>query len=1709
MKRRLSLLVLAVVASSGLTLGTSLTASGTVTSTVDGIDPNSGSTAGGTQVAIFGSGFSGATRVNFGGTPIFKFFTADDHRIFVQSPPGAAGTIDVTVSAGGITSATSVGDRFTYKVMPPTVDAVDPRRGTAAGGTGVAILGQGLSGATEVHFGTVRIPCAPGPSGPSPAKANALKLERAMSDAAVQQRAGSNPTGPAAGPGGGPGSCLTFGDGSLFVNSPPGTAGSIVDVTVTTGAGISSPGAGTKFSYVAPTAPIVNAVGPDHGTANGGTNVTIFGSGLAGATKVNFGPSVVNACPVFSPATPTRSRVMRLSPVKTVRQPLVSPASAGGGGPGGPCFATNGSDSLILIVSPAGPIGLVDVTVTTPVATSATGAADKFTFDQPGPPQVDAVDPNHGTKFGTATVLLHGSGFTGATAVLFGLTSIPPCGQPPGPQVCFGVGGDQNIFLTTPAGPAHSTVDVRVTVGTGGGAVTSAIGPGDKFTWDAPTAPVINAIDPDHGPTGGGTNVTLFGSGFADPTVSMTVGGTAVPQCPPPGQGSACFSAGSDSNIFLTTPSNAATGPVTVIVNTAAGSGSTTFTYTAPSVPVVTGVSPGGGPNSGGTTVWISGSGLSGATHVAFDGSLANFFVPFGSDTLIQATSPPCPGCATVHVRVFTPGGPSVVNPNDQYAYTPSAPVKPTVTAVNPNGGPTGGGQTVYITGSGFASDPGTSSMTVEFGPGNLTGFNIVSDTLIQATTQMGAAGTVDVVVTNSAGPSATSPDDNYQYGGGPPPPPVVSGVTPNQGTRYGGTGVTIYGFGFGAATSLAFGGTSIPVCSPSSVGPCFFVMGDTQIFTFSPPGNPGTVDIVVTSQVGPSPMTKADKFTFVTPGPPTVNALDPKQGPTSGGTNLSIFGNNFSGATGVSIGGTPLPACSPSTFVPCFFIQGDNQITATTPGGPAGPADVIVTTPSGASATTNDDKFTYVVPAPPTVTKVSPNTGGTSGGTTVYITGTNLQGAGPVNFGPNSTFSFFPMTPNVLLGMSPPGSVGTIDVTVTTPGGTSPITPADRYTYTQSPAPTITAVSPSSGPSEGGTIVFITGTDLAPVNSLNFGTANTFNFFPLSGTLIQAVSPPGPAGPAIDVSVTTPAGSSPLAAADHFTYTAGGAPTVTAVSPNTGPAGTGVFISGRNLSMPSDVKFGATSTGFWFSPAPNVLTTASPLGGSGMVDVTVSTIIGTSAASASDQYTYTATPAPVVATVSPSSGPSGTPVFISGDNLNLLRPTDVVQFGGTTSPFFSPVSQGVIRANSPPAAASATPVDITVTTSGGTSATSAADLYTFTVAPAPTVTWVSPNTGPAATLVTITGTALGGATAVKFGSVTAPNPFIRSDTLIRVMSPPGSGTVDVTVTTATGTSPTSAADKYSYLLTANAWEDHGGLLTSGPAASTWGSGRLDAFVRGGDGQIWHRFLNAGTFTWEPLSGLQATSDAATVSTGIGKIDVFVRGSDSALWQKTFTSGGWGSWTRLGGLLADSPAVVSLGSGKLDVFVRGTDSKLWYDSFNGTTWTWSGAGGVLAAAPAAVSASAGTADAFLMGADSQLWRYATPSGTWTPLGGHLAVKPAATSGTSGVLDVFVEGTDLHLWHWSNPGGTGSWELIGGLLGAAPAATSWGGGRLDVMVRGTDARLYHAWSSGGSWSWEGLGGQLTGSPAVVTWGVGRLDVFVRGTDNHLWHLSSGS
>ncbi len=250
---------------------------------VSGLEPREGVEAGATRVVISGANLAGAKEVRFGSVPAKSFKVESAGSISAESPAGK-GTVAVTVTTAGGTSATGPADEFSYLPLP-SVSGLEPREGVEAGATRVVISGANLAGAKEVRFGSV------------PAKS--FKVESA---------------------------------GSISAESPAGKG--TVAVTVTTAGGTSATGPADEFSYLP--LPSVSGLEPREGVEAGATRVVISGANLAGAKEVRFG------------SVPAKS------------------------------FKVESAGS-ISAESPAGK-GTVAVTVTTAGGTSATGPADEFSY---------------------------------------------------------------------------------------------------------------------------------------------------------------------------------------------------------------------------------------------------------------------------------------------------------------------------------------------------------------------------------------------------------------------------------------------------------------------------------------------------------------------------------------------------------------------------------------------------------------------------------------------------------------------------------------------------------------------------------------------------------------------------------------------------------------------------------------------------------------------------------------------------------------------------------------------------------------------------------------------------------------------------------------------------------------------------------------------------------------------------------------------------------------------------------------------------------------------------------------------------------------------------------------------------------------------------------------------------------------------------------
>jgi hypothetical protein len=171
---------------------------------------------------------------------------------------------------------------------------------------------------------------------------------------------------------------------------------------------------------------------------------------------------------------------------------------------------------------------------------------------------------------------------------------------------------------------------------------------------------------------------------------------------------------------------------------------------------------------------------------------------------------------------------------------------------------------------------------------------------------------------------------------------PSITTVTPGFGPPAGGTSVTISGSHFQAGAAVSFG----------SIAATNVVVVSSQQITAATPaaGVSGPVDVTVANPDGAAG-TASSAYTYTTA--PVVTSVAPNSGAITGGTSVTLTGGNFTGATAVTFGATPAPE---------FTVVSDAQITVVSPAHGVSWVDVTVTAPSGTSAPTPSDRFTYTL---------------------------------------------------------------------------------------------------------------------------------------------------------------------------------------------------------------------------------------------------------------------------------------------------------------------------------------------------------------------------------------------------------------------------------------------------------------------------------------------------------------------------------------------------------------------------------------------------------------------------------------------------------------------------------------------------------------------------------------------------------------------------
>ena len=640
--------------------------------------------------------------------------------------------------------------------------------------------------------------------------------------------------------------------------------------------------------------------------------------------------------------------------------------------------------------------------------------------------------------------------------------------------------------------------------------------------------------------------------------------------------------------------------------------------------------------------------------------------------------------------------------------------INPTTTLIN-----------TTVSADGRSSSADATFETIDWGDGTTGSSSNLNHTFQHAYTKSGSYLVVLTVQNNAGLTDSDSAVVTVNL-----PQPTISGFSPSSGGP--GTSVTITGSDFYEITAVTFGGAPATVFSASSGG-------NTLQVTVPAGATSGKIQVTNSQN---AIATSTNDFLV----PPQVSQVSPGSGKT--GTPVTITGSNLLSVTSVTFKGTPAAITN----------QIATSLTVTVPDAAADGPIVLVN--SVGAAVTALQNFQVI----PTITSISPTTGDI--GTVITVTGSGFFNAQSVTFsGPVQGTNLTVNDANHLHITVPPGTRSG-SITVTAPGGTSNASPQLFNLI-----PVVTGASPLHAWVN--LQITITGRNFLDVTQVSFPGVASTPFQPnANGTSLTVNVPVGATTGPIQVTSAGGSASTPSILITVPPATLTGALTPGGTPTTHGWVGEQITLTGTDFAQISSITFGGINATVPSQYSSTQLTVAVPANAQ-----TGQILITNPGGTNFGALNFTITPPPpVIVSISPDHGDTGTPVTITGQNLDTVTQ---ITFGGTLAP--APDSQTATQiVVKVPAGAFTGPIELT-------DGYDPRDSVTFHVAPR--VTGIQPPSGPAHAIVTISGANFEGLPTVIFNNgAVSPNVQLVSPSQITAEVPVDAITGTVGVTTAYGT---------------------------------------------------------------------------------------------------------------------------------------------------------------------------------------------------------------------------------------------------------------------------------------------------------------------------------
>lgn len=349
--------------------------------------------------------------------------------------------------------------------------------------------------------------------------------------------------------------------------------------------------------------------------------------------------------------------------------------------------------------------------------------------------------------------------------------------------------------------------------------------------------------------------------------------------------------------------------------------------------------------------------------------------------------------------------------------------------------------------------------------------------------------------------------------------------------------------------------------------------------------------------------------------------------------------------------------------------------------------------------------------------------------------------------------------------------TTGPVQVTVGKITATGPV-----FTVTggSGPAPVINKIDPTAGKTC--STVTITGKNFSKNAMVNIG-SKTATITSASSTELQVTVPSGLAKGTYKVTVTV--NGQTTTAAKKFKVTGNGchqsstAPTIGKLTPDHGPVGTTVTITGNHFSKDAKVMFDSKKANVTYVSDKKLKVTVPRGSQDGNYDVTV---MVNNQTSNKETFTVTSTAPkpPAISKITPNSGHAGLKgVKIEGSNFSSTASKNTVRFGSTQATVTGASNDGTQLTVTVPKGLSQGQYDVTVKANGSKS-----NAVTFTVTASnannPTINNIDPTKGPVGTEIAINGSNFTNNSTVNFGSTTITGSDVTyvSDSKLKVDVP-------------------------------------------------------------------------------------------------------------------------------------------------------------------------------------------------------------------------------------------------------------------------------------------------------------------------------------------------